>query len=392
LNTGDCFWTYRRLWKLPGACTLITPIINSQAICTKSGYAFTPADVTFEMTEDVQENFTGLEYPPTGSLTAGSNPIQVCDGSGLGATNLSWSATGVTAVQLRRGAPNGTQVASGGTSGSVHATGITDGTVFYLQNVTGGLPLTSANTLATITVSVTAAGCPVFSSFNKTINYAYNAVGALSGVGTNLIGSDANATTNVLNTVSFRASGALNSLNYGNGRRLTMGYNDNRNQPISMKVDQVNNTSDKIIDFQYEYYDASGNNNNRIRKITDNVDTVYTTEYLYDQYNRLTNATWGNGFRYYQYDPWGNIKDFSALTLSYATNSNGAPATNRINGDGVGGSYSYDEAGNMTAGMGQSFSYDGANRLKTAGNGSSAYGYDGDGIRVRKTENGATTY
>ncbi|MBL8171822.1 MAG: hypothetical protein JNJ50_26925 [Acidobacteria bacterium] len=42
-------------------------------------------------------------------------------------------------------------------------------------------------------------------------------------------------------------SGALKSLNYGNGRRLTMGYNANRNQPISMKVDRVSNASDKVI-------------------------------------------------------------------------------------------------------------------------------------------------
>src|SRR5258706_2981520 len=116
------------------------------------------------------------------------------------------------------------------------------------------MTLSSDNTMATATVAVTAQGFPVFSSFNKTINYAYNAVGALAGVGTNLIGTDANNTSNVLNTVSFRASGALNQLSYGNGRRLTMGYNDNRSQPISMKVDRVSNPADKIIDNSYEYY------------------------------------------------------------------------------------------------------------------------------------------
>ena len=89
-------------------------------------------------------------------------------------------------------------------------------------------------------------------------------------MGTNLIGSNPNATENVLNSLTFRASGALSSLNYGNGRRLTMGYNANRNQPISMKVDRASNPSDKIIDYQYDYYDANGKNNNRIRKVTDN--------------------------------------------------------------------------------------------------------------------------
>src|SRR5262249_33564139 len=57
---------------------------------------------------------------------------------------------------------------------------------------------------------------PVFQTlFNKNVNYVYNPVGALSSVGTNIIGSDPNATTNILNTRSFRASGLLISQNYG---------------------------------------------------------------------------------------------------------------------------------------------------------------------------------
>src|SRR5262249_34281783 len=116
---------------------------------------------------------------------------------------------------------------------------------------------------------------PVFQTlFNKNVNYAYNIVGAFSGVGTNIIGSDPNATTNVLNTLTFRGSGAIKSLNYGNGRRLQMDYNANRQQPTSMKVDMTSNPNDKIIDYTYEYYDANGKNNNRIRKITDNIDSA----------------------------------------------------------------------------------------------------------------------
>ncbi|MGH9803017.1 MAG: hypothetical protein ACRD82_21845, partial [Blastocatellia bacterium] len=228
---------------------------------------------------------------------------------------------------------------------------------------------------------------------NKNINYAYNTVGALGSIGTNLIGTDANNTTNVLNAVSFRASGALKQLNYGNGRRLTMGYDDNRNQPTSMKVDRTNNSADKVVDYAYQYYDANGKNNNRIRQITDNIDTAYTTSYLYDDYNRLTNATAGAFSRSYTYDEFGNIKNFAGLTLNYATNSTGAPATNRLSTDSQSNSYTYDAAGNMTAGAGQGYSYDGANRLKEVGTGgANVYGYDGDGKRVKKTEGGSTVY
>ena len=363
---------------------------------SKTGFTFTPAEVTEYLNRDTEVNFTGDQpTPPTGTLTATPNPVQVCDGSGQGVVTLNWtSGAGVSAVEIRKGAPNGPLVKSGGASGSFTTNKwVTNGMVFYLQNVTYGLPLTSANTLATVTVNVTTQGCPPpQTSFNKTVNYAYNSVGALSGVGTNLIGSDSNATTNVLNTVAYRGFGALKSLNYGNGRRLQVGYNTSRQQPVSMKVDMASNPSDKIIDYAYEYYDANGNNNNRILKITDNVDTGYTTNYTYDDYNRLSNASASAYSRSYFHDEWGNIKNFSGLTLNYATNASGAPATNRISTAVIGSTtytHSYDTAGNMTGDGQQTFSYDGANRLKEVGTGGqNTYGYDGNGMRVRVVSGG----
>src|SRR5262249_53903269 len=232
---------------------------------------------------------------------------------------------------------------------------------------------------------------PPFTAFNKTVNYAYNSVGALSGLGTNMIGSDPNATTNVLNSLTFRASGAVSGLNYGNGRRLTMGYNANRNQPISMKVDRVSNPSDKIIDYVYDYYDQQGNNNNRIRKITDNVDSVFTTDYSYDDYNRLTGAA-SVYMRSYQYDRWGNITDSSGVTQNYATNTTGAPATNRISSDNQGTSFGYDAAGNMTQAGSVTYGYDGAERLKSVNGTASTYGYDGNSGRARVSEWDGTVF
>jgi RHS repeat-associated protein len=230
-------------------------------------------------------------------------------------------------------------------------------------------------------------------SFNKNVNYAYNNVGALSGVGTNLIGTDPNATANVLNTVTFRATGALNRVNYGNERRLTMGYNANRQQPTTMKVDRTDGT-DPILDYGYDYYGADGLNNNRIKKITDNVDAAYTVDYKYDNYNRLTKATYGGATAYnYGYDAWGNVTNFNGTTINYAANGSGAPATNRITTAVTGSTtltHSYDAAGNMTNDGQQTFSYDGANQLKAVGSGGqNTYGYDGDGKRVRKVENGS---
>ena len=95
---------------------------------------------------------------PSGTLTANPNPISVTDGSGLGVTTLNWTSVNTTAVEVHVGSPSGplffgpTSVNGSATTGKW----VTNGTKFYLQNVSGGLPLTSANTLATVTVSVIA--------------------------------------------------------------------------------------------------------------------------------------------------------------------------------------------------------------------------------------------
>ena len=236
-------------------------------------------------------------------------------------------------------------------------------------------------------------------TFDKRVNYAYNTVGALSGAGTNLIGTDPNNTSNVINSLSFKAFGAIKQLNYGNGLQLTMGYNANRQQPITMKVGP--NGTGSIIDYTYEYYDATGNNNNRIRKITDGVDSAYTVNYSYDQWNRLTNATAPAYGRGYVYDAWGNLRGagggpYGGYVLNYGTNANTAPATNRIlsvtESSGT-QPFSYDNAGNTTAGDGMTYTYDAANRLVSVNGGAlGQYGYDGAGMRVKKVEGGGTTY
>ena len=49
-------------------------------------------------------------------------------------------------------------------------------------------------------------------SFTKNINYAYNNKGALHGTGTNLLGRDANTTTNVIVYVSSATIRLLRSI------------------------------------------------------------------------------------------------------------------------------------------------------------------------------------
>ncbi|MGH9766053.1 MAG: hypothetical protein ACREAB_01360 [Blastocatellia bacterium] len=77
-----------------------------------------------------------------------------------------------------------------------------------------------------------------------------------------------------------RAFSAVQSVSYGNNRKMTAGYNQQRSQMTSLTV---SNTAggDQIINNVYDYY-LGGGNNSRIRKITDFVDSNYTTTHGYD--------------------------------------------------------------------------------------------------------------
>ncbi|MFZ0593126.1 MAG: Ig-like domain repeat protein [Bryobacteraceae bacterium] len=85
------------------------------------------------------------------SFQASPNPVIVEAGAGLGSATLYWSAPSATTVEIHIGAPDGPLFAQGGTQGSATASGwVSDGLMFYLQDVSGGKPLTPANTLATV--------------------------------------------------------------------------------------------------------------------------------------------------------------------------------------------------------------------------------------------------
>jgi len=78
----------------------------------------------------------------------------VTDGSGLGVTTVTWSSTGTTLVEVHINSPAGPLFSHTRDGMFSQTTGkwVSDGTMFYLQNVSNALPLTSANTLATTTV------------------------------------------------------------------------------------------------------------------------------------------------------------------------------------------------------------------------------------------------
>jgi glycosyltransferase involved in cell wall biosynthesis len=91
-----------------------------------------------------------------GIVTANPNPIHdFSSSSGLGTTTLMWGSLRTKEVEVRVGAPDGPLFQRIGASGkAVTGEWVHDGMVFYLQDVTDGLPLTPANTLDIVKVKV----------------------------------------------------------------------------------------------------------------------------------------------------------------------------------------------------------------------------------------------
>jgi hypothetical protein len=89
------------------------------------------------------------------TLTATPNPIPV-GAAPYGVTTITWNAPSAQTIEVHVGSPNGNLFTRNGSTGSqVTGAWVTDGMTFYLQDVSSGQPLTSDNTLTTVTVHLT---------------------------------------------------------------------------------------------------------------------------------------------------------------------------------------------------------------------------------------------
>jgi len=136
----------------------VLPSYHVYMVCEKTGNRvpmqtrnILPPSAALFPTHDV-ENLT-VSPMPKGSITAEPNPFQA-DSDGLGRATLSWTSYGTSLVEVRIDAPDGPLFAKSGAGRGSHETDLwlRDGTTFYLQNVSGNLPLTSENTIATVTL------------------------------------------------------------------------------------------------------------------------------------------------------------------------------------------------------------------------------------------------
>jgi RHS repeat-associated protein len=220
---------------------------------------------------------------------------------------------------------------------------------------------------------------------------------------TTVNGANYAGVSNYASQITYRAFGAVKGMNYSNGRVMSAAYNE-RMQMTSWDVAG-------ILGYNY-FYHPFDERTGRVTFAQSHYDFSLNRSYEYDQVGRLIlshsgneadahagapGGAWGtpNGpySQGYDYDVWGN------LTHKYGWGGevhNTSPdiyysyTNNRRNG------FTYDASGNLTNDLGQTFTYDATGQQATSDYTNLHNYYDGDGLRVKKTDSstygGATYY
>lgn len=252
------------------------------------------------------------------------------------------------------------------------------------------------------------------------LSYGYNSVGLASvtgpsqlgggqvsysidhtGAATKAEGSGPGSAGTYVQGLQYRASGGVKAASYGNGRALSVTYDK------MLRVDTWGVSN--VTGWKY-YYSDFGENTGRVtyaqntyEAATQGADPTLDRSYDYDQVGRLFNSytgpearahtgrpggEWGNHAGPYSQayikDVWGNVTqkmgragDTDQFTATYTNNRR----------DG----FAYDAAGNLKSDGTQSFTYDATGQQVYADWPNLTQWYDGDRLRVKKTEGGANT-
>jgi RHS repeat-associated protein len=221
--------------------------------------------------------------------------------------------------------------------------------------------------------------------------YGYDKVGRI----TNVSGSGYAGVTSYVNSVAYRAFG-VKQIAYNNGRTLSMQY-DNR-----MRVTQWNIPNVMGWNYAYHYFNE---NTGRVVYAQNLNDPTLDRAWNYDHVGRPTHFTSGSNARHYT-GQGGTVLNDGPYSHGYTFDVFG----NRTYFEGWGGigrgvvtetytnnqrnGFSYDAAGNLTNDLGQTFTYDatGQQALASYGGYSLQQQYDGERLRLKKVENGTTTY
>jgi len=228
--------------------------------------------------------------------------------------------------------------------------------------------------------------------------YNYDKVGRPTAVS----GSGYAGVTSYVNTIAYRAFG-MKQMGYANGRTLSLSY-DNRMRLTGWDIPGVMGWN-----YAYNYFNE---NSGRVTYAQNRYDSTLDRSYDYDHVGRLLSAHTGTEARaHIGIGPWSGMDGPYSQDRGYDQFGNATHRVgwggyqwggfdqwynfsgNRLVQDpGTGAYLQYDSAGNLSNDGSQSFTYDATGQQAYASGSGLTQSYDGDRLRVAKTENGVTTY
>jgi RHS repeat-associated protein len=191
--------------------------------------------------------------------------------------------------------------------------------------------------------------------------------------------------------IDYTPYGKISKIQYGNGVQAVYNYYDQAGEydnsagtyhSYRLKQIQVSKDGGDIFNLGYEY-DQAGN----VKVKRDLNYSNFTEEYSYDDLNRLIGSgSPAYGYSLYRYDEINNIREKDLRTYQY---SGSQPHAVTDDGRYI---YTYDANGNMIGRSdGRVIEWDYENRIKSISD-SGTFAYDPSGRRIKKSENGVTTY
>ena len=202
---------------------------------------------------------------------------------------------------------------------------------------------------------------------SEKVDYSYDAGGNLWQVGAN--GAYASFS-------GYNAFGKVGQVEYGISG-VYAGY-EYWLKNGRLKRINVNNASQALLDRGYSYDD-----NGNVKTITDYLNASRSQTFIYDELNRMTNATSGSavyGALGFEYDQLGNLLQKDGI--GFTTNAN---KPHQVAASSDGNTYQYDANGNMVSDGQRSIAYNADNLPVWIDNGAATnFEYDGNGSRVRK--------
>jgi RHS repeat-associated protein len=186
----------------------------------------------------------------------------------------------------------------------------------------------------------------------------------------------------------FSLPGIAHSLRYNAAGQLVSRTNDNGtvvSQSFSVERGFLLNKHavghDVVQDLSFKYLSGGF-----LQSVTSNV-ADQSWQFQYDTIGQLTQASSSLRTEAYVYTSSGNMTQYNATTMQYPFSGASRPhAAQTVSGD----AYQYDANGNLVSGGGRSIEWNAENQAVRINN--SYFAYGPDGRRVKKIENGKTTY